>query len=85
LPNANEPPKVLKQGVDQGNPNYRPVIGFNHNRSQFASVGEAGHRVVNHYTSNQYHSSSNSGMFIVIKYFKTIQISFHYYCHLLPH
>jgi 5'-3' exoribonuclease 2 len=56
LENATEPPKVLKQGIDQGNPNYRPVIGFNHNRSQFASVGEAGHRQVNHYTSNRYNS-----------------------------
>jgi 5'-3' exoribonuclease 2 len=54
LSNAIEPPKVLKQGVDQGNPHYRPVIGFNHNRSQFASVGEPGHRQVNHYTSNRY-------------------------------
>lgn len=63
LPNAIEPPKVLKQGVDQGNPNYRPVIGFNHNRSQFASVGDAGHRVVNHYTSNQYNSGKASKKF----------------------
>lgn len=27
LPNAVEPPKVLKQGEDEGNRNYRPVIG----------------------------------------------------------
>ena len=61
LSNAVEPPKVLKQGVDQGNPHYRPVIGFNHNRSQFASVGEAGHRQVNHYTSNRYQGNSGGG------------------------
>jgi 5'-3' exoribonuclease 2 len=54
LEHAIDPPKVLKQGIDQGNPNYRPVIGFNHNRSQFASVGEAGQRHVNHYSSNRY-------------------------------
>lgn len=64
LPNATEPPKVLKQGVDQGNPNYRPVIGFNQNRSQFASVGEAGQRTVNHYTSNRYYDQGgNNGEF----------------------
>lgn len=61
LPNATEPPKVLKQGVDQGNPNYRPVIGFNHNRTQFASVGDAGQRTVNHYTSNRYYDKGNNG------------------------
>lgn len=54
LENAIDPPKILKQGVDQGNPFYRPKIGFNNNRSQFASVGDAGHRTVNHYTSNRY-------------------------------
>ncbi|CRL03012.1 CLUMA_CG016524, isoform C [Clunio marinus] len=54
LPTAIDPPKVLKQGVDQGNPHYRPVIGFNHNRTQFASVGDAGARTVNHYTSNRF-------------------------------
>lgn len=53
LSEATDPPKVLKQGVDQGRPNYRPVIGFNHNRTQFASVGEAGTRTLNHYTSNR--------------------------------
>lgn len=61
LSNATDPPKVLKQGVDQGNPNYRPVIGFNHNRSQFASVGDAGQRQVNHYTSNRYFDKSGGG------------------------
>jgi hypothetical protein len=61
LSNATEPPKVLKQGIDQGNPHYRPVIGFNHNRSQFASVGEPGHRQVNHYTSNRYFDKSGGG------------------------
>ena len=25
------------------------ITGFNNNRSQFASVGDAGHRTVNHY------------------------------------
>lgn len=59
LDNASEPPKVLKQTVDQGRPNYRPVIGFNHNRSQFASVGDAGARTVNHYTSNRYFDAGN--------------------------
>ena len=54
LTEAIEPPKVLKQGVDQGKPNYRPVIGFNQNRTQFASVGDAGARTLNHYTSNRY-------------------------------
>jgi 5'-3' exoribonuclease 2 len=62
LANATEPPKVLKQGVDEGNPNYRPVIGFNQNRSQFASVGAAGHRTMNHYASNnRYFESGNNG------------------------
>jgi len=62
LPNAIEPPKVLKQGIDEGNPNYRPHIGFNNNRSQFASVGDAGRRVVNHYTgNNRYFDKGNSG------------------------
>lgn len=58
---AVEPPKVLKQGVDQGNPNYRPVIGFNHNRKNFAGVGDAGHRQVNHYTSNRNFEGGNNG------------------------
>jgi 5'-3' exoribonuclease 2 len=59
LATATEPPKVLKQGVDQGNPHYRPVIGFNHNRQQFAGVGDAGARQVNHYTSNRYYDKGN--------------------------
>jgi 5'-3' exoribonuclease 2 len=53
LENAEEPPKVLKQSIHEGNPNYRPVIGFNQNRSQFASVGDAGKRFVNHYSNNR--------------------------------
>ncbi|CAG9801172.1 unnamed protein product [Chironomus riparius] len=60
LPNAIEPPKVLKQGIDEGNPNYRPHIGFNNNRSQFASVGDAGRRTVNHHTGNRYFEGGNS-------------------------
>lgn len=60
LPNATEPPKVLKQGADQGNPHYRPQIGFNNNRSQFASVGDAGQRTVNHYTSNRYYDQGGN-------------------------
>lgn len=65
MPNAIDPPKVLKQGIDEGNPNYRPVIGFNHNRSQFASVGDAGRRTVNHYTGggNRYFDRGNSGKY----------------------
>jgi len=53
LDTAVEPPKVLKQGHDQGNPHYRPNIGFNNNRSQFGRVGEAGQRMVNHYGNNR--------------------------------
>jgi hypothetical protein len=64
---ATEPPKVLKQGVDQGNPNYRPVIGFNHNRKNFANIGDAGHRQVNHYTSNRYAEGGNNGELYFIK------------------
>lgn len=61
MDNAIDPPKVLKQGIDEGNPNYRPQIGFNPNRSQFANVGAAGNRTVNHYTSNRYFEGGNSG------------------------
>lgn len=53
LENATDPPKLLKQGADHGNQHYRPNIGFNNNRTQFASVGEAGARTLNHYTSNR--------------------------------
>ena len=60
LSTAIDPPKVLKQSVDQGNPHYRPNIGFNNNRTQFASVGDAGARTLNHYTSNRY---QNQGEF----------------------
>jgi 5'-3' exoribonuclease 2 len=66
LPNATEPPKVLKQGVDEGNPHYRPVIGFNQNRSQFANLGQSGHRMVNHYTSNRYFDNKNGELVIII-------------------
>lgn len=65
LSNAIDPPKVLKQGVDQGNPHYRPVIGFNHNRSNFAGVGDAGKRTMNHYTSNR--NFDNGEFYWVIK------------------
>lgn len=65
LPEAIEPPKVLKQGADHGNANYRPVIGFNHNRQQFASVGDPGMRTINHYTSNRNFDSGN-GKFIEV-------------------
>jgi 5'-3' exoribonuclease 2 len=63
LANAQEPPKVLKQGVDEGNPNYRPVIGFNQNRSQFASLGDSGKRFINHHSSNRYFEGGNNGEF----------------------
>lgn len=66
LTNATEPPKVLKQGADHGNPHYRPAIGFNHNRNNFASVGDAGSRTINHYTSNRNFNSGN-GEFYCIK------------------
>lgn len=59
LETAIDPPKLLKQGADQGNPHYRPKIGFNNNRSQFASVGDAGHRTVNHHTSNRNFNQGN--------------------------
>lgn len=67
LEHASEPPKVLKQTVDQGRPNYRPVIGFNHNRSQFASVGEAGTRTVNHYTSNRNFDAGNGKFYLIYR------------------
>lgn len=77
MPNAIDPPKVLKQGIDEGNPNYRPVIGFNHNRSQFANVGDAGRRTVNHYTGgNRYFDRGNSGEY---KVFKIIQVYVHFH------
>lgn len=77
LPGAKEPPKVLKQGIDQGNPNYRPVIGFNQNRSQFASVGDAGKRVVNHYTGNRYDGGNSGGEYMCL--IKIFQVFFHFH------
>lgn len=59
LENACEPPKVLKQGSDNQNRNYRPVIGFNHNRNNFANVGDSGRRMVNHYTNNRYNDNGS--------------------------
>lgn len=61
LENAIEPPKVLKQQSDQNNRNYRPVIGFNHNRNDFANVGDSGRRMVNHYTNNRYNDNGGYG------------------------
>lgn len=47
LANAIEPPNVL--APDSRPSNYRPQIGFNRNFPQ-ANLGDAGHRMVNHYT-----------------------------------
>lgn len=75
LPFAKDPPKVLKQGVDEGNPNYRPVIGFNPKRSQFVSVDDAGKRAVNHYTGNRYFDGGNYGESIhYFSYFSILPI-----------
>ena len=47
LPGAIDPPNVL---APENRPsNYRPQIGFNRNFPQ-ASLGDAGHRMVNHYS-----------------------------------
>lgn len=47
LPGAIDPPNVL--APEQRPSNYRPQIGFNRNFPQ-ASLGDAGHRMVNHYS-----------------------------------
>lgn len=46
LPNAIDPPTVL--APEQRSSNYRPQIGFNRDFPQ-ASLGDAGHRMVNHH------------------------------------
>lgn len=47
LPGSIDPPNVL---APESRPsNYRPQIGFNRNFPQ-ASLGDAGHRMVNHYS-----------------------------------
>lgn len=70
LPNATEPPRVLKQKGDERNQHYRPNIGFNNNRQQYASVGDSGHRAVNHYTNNRYADNGNGKFYL----FFSIQI-----------
>jgi 5'-3' exoribonuclease 2 len=65
LPNAEEPPRVLKQKSDERNQHYRPNIGFNNNRQQYGSIGESGHRAVNHYTNNRF-SDNRNGKFIYL-------------------
>lgn len=47
LPGAIEPPNVL--APEHRPSNYRPQIGFNRNFPQ-ASLGEAGHRFINHHS-----------------------------------
>lgn len=47
LPGAIDPPNVL--APENRASNYRPQIGFNRNFPQ-ASLGNAGHRMVNHYS-----------------------------------
>lgn len=47
LPGAIEPPNVL--APEQRPSNYRPQIGFNRDFPQ-ASLGQAGHRMVNHHS-----------------------------------
>lgn len=46
LPKAMDPPNVLGPDDKEGKDNYRPQIGFQRNFPQ-ASVGAAGHRMVN--------------------------------------
>lgn len=57
LPGAIEPPTVL---APENRPtNYRPQIGFNRNFAQ-ASLGDAGHRMVNHHAGpNKFNNQSN--------------------------
>ncbi|XP_055322156.1 5'-3' exoribonuclease 2 homolog isoform X2 [Sitodiplosis mosellana] len=60
LPGAIDPPNVL---APESRPsNYRPQIGFNRNFPQ-ASLGDAGHRMVNHYSGGykqqQQHNNDN--------------------------
>lgn len=47
LPKAIDPPTVL--APEHRASNYRPQVGFNRNFPQ-ASLGDAGHRMVNHYS-----------------------------------
>lgn len=61
LPGAIEPAAVLAPETKASN--YRPQIGFNRNFPQ-ASLGDAGHRMVNHHTgpnkfNNQAQDNSN--------------------------
>lgn len=56
LPGAIDPPTVL---APENRPsNYRPQIGFNRNFPQ-ASLGDAGHRMVNHHGG--YNKFNNQG------------------------
>lgn len=65
LPGAIDPPNVL--APDNRPSNYRPQIGFNRDFPQ-ASLGNAGHRMVNHYSggNNMHQSSDNRGGYVSI-------------------
>lgn len=54
LPGAKEPPRVLKPGdlSPESNKNWRPQIGMVP-ATQRATLGEAGHRMVDHYSRSQ--------------------------------
>lgn len=57
LPGAIDPPTVL--APETRATNYRPQIGFNRNFAK-ASLGDAGHRMVNHYAGpNNFNNQSN--------------------------